>query len=278
MTERVDLYSTYGHFTDQVLDAIRKETFGTDIGQNSWLTVDEYARLLPWLNLSADTHALEVASGSGGPALYLAHVTGCRVTGIDANASGVATASEMAARAGAAQRVRFSVADANTALPFDNDSFDGLLCIDAMNHLPDRLGVFQEWHRVLRVGRRALFTDPVVITGPVTNDELALRSSIGLFLFVPPGINERLIEQAGFYLVHQEDVTANAALVSGRWHRARQAHKDELLRIEGEDRFEGLQRFFAAVHDLTSQRRLSRLAYVVEKRGPQSAGPSGRGR
>ena len=52
----------------------------------------------------------------------------------------------------------------------------------------------------------------------MTNDELALRSSIGLFVFVPPGVNERLIEQAGFRLVRQEDVTDNAALVSGRWH------------------------------------------------------------
>lgn len=88
MPERVDLFdSTYKHFTDQVLDAIRKDTFGTDIGQNSWVTVDEYERLLPWLELAPDNHVLEVASGSGGPALYLARTTGCRVTGIDANES-----------------------------------------------------------------------------------------------------------------------------------------------------------------------------------------------
>jgi len=248
-----------------VLDAIRKETFGVDIGQNSWVTVDEYDRFLPWLDLAADHHVLEVASGSGGPALYLARTTGCRVTGIDSNESGVATASQMAAKSGDAQQVRFSVADANTELPFEEGSFDALLCIDSMNHFPNRLSVLREWHRVLRTGRRALFTDPVVITGPVTNDELALRSSIGLFLFVPPGINERLIEQAGFRLIRQEDVTDNAALVAGRWHRARHAHKDDLLRIEGEKRFEGLQRFFEAVHSLTSQRRLSRIAYLAEK-------------
>ena len=264
--ERVDLFdSTYSHFTDPVLDVIRKETFGVDIGQNSWMTVDEYERLLPWLNLAAEHHALEIASGSGGPALYLARTTGCRVTGIDANESGVATASQMAAESGEAERVRFRVADANADLPFEKDSFDALVCIDSMNHFPDRLAVLREWHRVLGPGCRALFTDPVVITGPVTNDELALRSSIGVFLFVPPGVNERLIEQAGFRLIRQEDVSDNAALISSRWHRARQAHKDALLRIEGEERFEGLQRFFEAVHNLTSERRLSRIAYVVEK-------------
>jgi len=269
MTKRIDLFdSTYSHFTDEVMDAVRKQTYGTDIGQNSWLTVDEYERLIPLLTLPADAHVLEVASGSGGPALYLAKTTGCRVTGIDANESGVTTATQMAATAGQSERVLFALANANETLPFPDDSFDGLICIDSMNHFPDRLAVFCEWRRVLRPGRRALCTDSVVITGPVTSDELALRSSIGLFLFVPPGINERLFDQAGFALVHQEDVTTNAALVSGRWHRSRKAHRGALLRIEGEERFEGLQRFFAAVHALTSEKRLSRIAYVVENPRP----------
>jgi alkylhydroperoxidase family enzyme len=35
----------------------------------------------------------------------------------------------------------------------------------------------------------------------VTNDDLALRSSIGLLVFTPPGVNERFIETAGFNLL-----------------------------------------------------------------------------
>ena len=35
-------------------------------------------------------------------------------------------------------------------------------------------------------------------------------------------------------------------------------------------RFAGLQRFFKAVHDLTSERRLSRILYLVEKTGPRA--------
>jgi hypothetical protein len=57
--ERIDLFdNTYSHFDERVLRVIRKETFGVDIGQNSWLTVDEYERFLPWLGLTAEQHLL----------------------------------------------------------------------------------------------------------------------------------------------------------------------------------------------------------------------------
>ena len=260
-----DLYSIYGHFGERVLAEIRVETYGKDIGQNSWLTADELELFLAWLGISPGELVLEVASGSGGPALFLAQAANCNVVGIDSNEPGVGRATRAAADAGLAARVRFSLADANARLPFDAASFDALVCIDALNHLPDRAGVLREWRRVLRPGRRALFTDPVVITGPVTADELARRSSIGSFLFTPPGVNERLLEQAGLRLLRREDVTENAARTSGRWLRARQAREAALLPIEGPERFEGLQRFLAAVERLTSERRLSRFAYLVER-------------
>src|SRR6185503_20724864 len=113
MTKRIDLFdSTYSHFTEQVLEAIRKETFGHDIGQNSWLTVEEYDRFISWLRLAPEHHVLEVASGSGGPALYLADRVGCHVTGIDSNERGVAEAARAAFHSHQSQRVSFRVADA----------------------------------------------------------------------------------------------------------------------------------------------------------------------
>ncbi len=266
MTRRTDLFdSTYSHFSDSVLAQVRAETFDRDIGQNSWLTADEFERFVARLELAPAQHVLEVASGAGGPACELARRSRCQVTGIDSNEHGIATARRAAEELGLAGQVRFEQADASAALPFADASFDALLCIDSMTHFPDRPSVLREWRRVLRPGGRALFTDPVVITGAVSNAELALRSSIGFFLFVPPGVNERMIEDAGLRLAAQEDATANAALVSGRWHRARAAHRAELLRIEGEERFEGLQRFFEVVERLTRERRLSRFAYLVER-------------
>jgi ubiquinone/menaquinone biosynthesis C-methylase UbiE len=266
MNASVDLfYNAYANFNEQVLAAVREETFGQDIGQNSWLTAEEFERFIGWLDIDAGSHLLEVASGSGGPAMHVADKHGCRVTGVDVNPHGVATARRTAVAAGLTHLVKFKVADATDALPFGDCRFDGLMCIDSMNHFPDRVAALAEWRRVLKPGARAVFTDPVVVTGPVTSEELAQRSSIGLFVFVPRAVNEELIAQAGFRILRQLDVTGNAVLVSRRWREARQRFSGDLLRIEGQERFDGVQKFLAAVHRLSSERRLSRIAYLVEK-------------
>src|SRR5688572_23897600 len=110
---KVDLFdSTYGHFTDEVLAQVRRETFDRDIGQNSWVTAAEYDHLLDLAAVSQGRHLLEVASGSGGPSLYAARKTGCRVTGIDANPAGVETAMQLRLDLGLSGSVEFRLADA----------------------------------------------------------------------------------------------------------------------------------------------------------------------
>lgn len=266
MDAKVDLYdSTYGHFEADVLARIRGKTFGEDFGQNSWTTAEEYRRWAKWLDVQAASRVLEVASGSGGPAIFLAGLSGCRVTGIDINAHGVAAAEKRVQALGVSESVGFRHVDAEKELPFPDRSFDAILCVDSACHFADRRRALKEWHRVLEPGGLALFTDPVVVTGLVSNEELALRSSIGRFLFAPPGVNERLIEEAGFELVRQADATENAANVSKRWHDARAEERAALVKIEGEERFLELQRFFTTVHRLSSERRLSRFVYLARK-------------
>ena len=86
MVQRVDFFdSTYSHFTDPVLDAIRKETFGTDIGQNSWLTADEYDRLLAVAQPRRRRARARSRQRFRRPGPVPRRTTGCRVTGIDAN-------------------------------------------------------------------------------------------------------------------------------------------------------------------------------------------------
>jgi SAM-dependent methyltransferase len=268
MSQSVDLYGTaYGNFAAEVLGQVRRDTYGEDFGQSSWVTGDEYRRFFQLLHLAAGDHVLDVGCGSGGPALFLAREVGCRVTGVDVSEAGIQAGLTLARQAGLHDRIHFHRADVREPLPFPDGTFSAIVCMDAMCHMPDRSRLFGEWWRVLRAGGRLLYTDPVVVTGLVSNAELATRSSTGYFEFCPPGVNERLIRQAGFELVRANDVTENEVEVSHRWHAARQHRAAELTRLEGEETFAGLQRFLATVHRLTSERRLSRFAYLGRKPG-----------
>jgi hypothetical protein len=79
---------TYELVADELYATIRRETFGEEIGQFSWLTADEYRRFFALLGIDARSDVLEVASGSGGPAIFMAQETGCRVTGLDIHQAG----------------------------------------------------------------------------------------------------------------------------------------------------------------------------------------------
>jgi hypothetical protein len=110
-----------------------------------------------------------------------------------------------------------------------------------------------------------VFTDPVVVTGPVTNAELALRSSIGFFLFVPPGFTEEALEDAGMRIIRTVDASDAAATIAARRRTARENQRNALIELEGLETFDGFQAFLQVVHDLTVSRRLSRFIYHAVK-------------
>ena len=262
----VNLYdNVYADFAGTAESAVRHEAYGEDLGQSSWLTAREWLEFADRLGIGPDADVLEVGSGSGGPAVYLAAARECRVTGVDINEHGVRNARALAEARGLSRRARFEVVDAGQPLPFPDASFDAVVSNDAMCHIANRAAVLRDWHRLLRPGGRALFTDAMVLTGIVSHEELATRSSIGFYLFVPPGVNEALLREAGFVVVEVQDVTANAAEIAARWHDARVRHREALLAREGEANFDGLQRFLSCVHTLSVEKRLSRYAYLAEK-------------
>ena len=266
MAKSVDLYdNVYSDFESSAETAVRRAAFGQDIGQSSWLTAEDWLRFADLAGADENSRVLEVGSGSGGPAIYLAAERGCHVTGVDINEHGVENGRRLAEDRGLSERVRFQTIDASKPLPFPAATFDAVLSNDAMCHIANRLDVLRDWHRVVRAGGRILFTDALIVTGPISADEIATRSSIGLYIFVPPGENERLIAEAGFSLISADDVTAEAEMVAGRWHDARDAHRTELTAREGEANFAGLQRFLACVRTVSAERRLSRFCYVAEK-------------
>jgi SAM-dependent methyltransferase len=267
MPAEVDLYDGhYGHLDADPQLAVRRETYDEDLGQASWITLAEAQECFRLLALGAGQSALEVACGSGGVTCRMAVETGATCTGVDINTHAIEAASLKAQQQNLTAQVSFQRADAGERLPFADASFDAVFCNDSINHLPGRLNVLRDWQRVLRPGGRVLFTDPIVVTGQLTNEEIRIRSSIGFFLFTPFGHNERLLSESGFEVREVRDVTDAVATVARRWRDAREKRRAALSALEGAEHFDSLQRFLDAVHTLAGERRLSRFLYLAVKR------------
>ena len=101
-------------------------------------------------------HVLEVAPGPGYFAIELAKLGGYRISGLDISRTFVQIARRNAAETGV--DVDFQRGNA-ASMPFENESFDFLLCRAAFKNFTQPLRAIQEMYRVLKPGGRALIID-----------------------------------------------------------------------------------------------------------------------
>jgi ubiquinone/menaquinone biosynthesis C-methylase UbiE len=261
-----DLYApTYGQFAEALHTEVRRDTWGEEFGQSGWITAPEQDRFIELLGLKSGQTLLDIGCGSGGPTLRFGERTGVTARGIDVHNDGITTARRQAAERGLADRVSFEVCDATGPLQFDDGSFDAVMSVDAISHMPNHTKVVTEWARVIKPGGKLLFTNASVLTGEATHEELAIRGNFGLQVYVAPAIDDRAIEAAGLQLMIKEDTTEQVATIAYRWHEARAKRESGLRECEGSEAFERLQAFLAVASLLAREGRLCRYLYLAQK-------------
>jgi SAM-dependent methyltransferase len=161
--------------------------------------------------ITADMSVLDVGSGVGGPARFLAATYGCRVTGVDLSEPFVDAARYLTKRTGQSEQVSFETASA-LDLPFGDGDFDVVLLQHVAMNIADRARLYREIRRVLKPGGKFATFD-VVLNGdaePLYPVPWA-RTPDTSFLLTAAATRD-VIEPAGFRtLVWQDDTEAAKA-------------------------------------------------------------------
>lgn len=166
------------------------------------------AELAGLAGITADASVLDVGSGIGGPARFLAAAHGCRVTGVDLSEPFVQAARYLTERTGQSGRVSFQTASA-LALPFTAGSFDVVLLQHVAMNIFDRARLYGEIRRVLEAGGRFATFDVVSLRGEPLYPLPWARTPAASHLLTS-GATREAIEAAGFRNLAWQDDTEPA--------------------------------------------------------------------
>jgi len=163
--------------------------------------------------ITADMSVLDVGSGVGGPARFLAATYGCRVTGVDLSEPFVDAARYLTERTGQSGQVSFRTASA-LDLPFDDGRFDAALLQHVAMNIADRARLYREIRRVLKPGGRFATFDVVLKEGEPHYPVPWARTAATSFLLTAEA-TRAAIEPAGFRtLTWQDDTEAAKAWIA----------------------------------------------------------------
>lgn len=225
---------------------------------------DAVAEAAAALALGPEHRVLDIGAGIGGPARFLAHTTGCRVTALELQPEMHALGEELTSRARLADRVTHVQGDALT-YAFENGAFDAGVSWLAIHHIPDRPRLLARIGAALRPGAR-LYIEDLCERAPFTADD---RRDVQQTLY---GVTMTDAEQyardvaaAGFSNITVTDMSDDwAAFCADRaaaWHADAERH----TRVHGERIVQILDRFFTAVARMFASGRLGGVRIVASR-------------
>lgn len=149
-------------------------------------------------DFSPEHNVVDLGSGLGGPARYIAKTFGCQVTGIDLTGSFVDAANRLSELLGMTDSTDFQSGSA-LETPFDDNCFDRAVTIQMQMGIADKERFYQEVFRILKPGGIFIFQDIVAgpTEGPIHTPTPWASVPEQSFLYAPETLH-KAIEGAGF--------------------------------------------------------------------------------
>ncbi len=217
------------------------------------------------LDVKPGARLLDVGSGLGGPARYIAERTSASVTALELQSDLNATAEALTARCGLADRVVHVNGDIlNNAVPAEE--FSGLVSMLCFLHIPDRAALFEACARSLKAGA-TMFIDDYCLRRPLSRPERQALAETVYCPYLPDLDTYRSdVVGAGFEVLSATDKTDRwTTFVVGRLDEFRAA-RPGLIERYGADTVDGLDHFYATVAELFAGGGLTGVRLIARRR------------
>jgi ubiquinone/menaquinone biosynthesis C-methylase UbiE len=208
------------------------------------------------LNLRPGLRVLDVASGKGESAIFLAKEFGCEVIGIDFGPQNVAEATGRAAADRLSHLVTFREGDAEH-VEFPDAIFDRVICECAFCTFPNKRAAAREFCRVLREDGRIGISD-LTRRGPVPEELSGLLSWIACIADARP-ISE--------FMADFESASFEVTTVEAHDNCLLQMARDVQSKLLGLELLVGLKKLDLPGVDLTQAKQFARSAMTAIQQG-----------
>lgn len=215
------------------------------------------------LQLTPESRVLDIGSGLGGPARFLAHTVGCHVTALDIQDGMHTIASDLTRRAGLAEKVTHVLGDA-LSYPFPDAGFDAVVSWLAIHQIPDRPRLLERLRQALRPGGW-LYVEDLYARAPFRGDEVADVKQV-LYGVTMTGVEEyeREVNGAGLTVVEMSEMSEPWGAFCAERAAAWKAAADRHVRVHGIETYATLEGFFTAVQRLFERGSLGGLRLLAQ--------------
>ena len=214
--------------------------------------------------IAPNHHVLDVCSGMGGPARYLAHRIGCRVTGLDLTESRYRSAIRLTQLVHLDHLVDFRLGNA-LDMPFDNASFDVVIGQEAWCHVPDKPRLIAECARVVKPGGAIAFTD-ILRRELLQPAEMArLQRDMTFPTLETPDGYAHLLAGRGCPVLERDDLGAHWAQILVQRLAMYRGLKDDTVRKFGAEHFRSWDDTYAFFVGLFREGKLGGGRFVARR-------------
>jgi len=198
------------------------------------------------LGLGPGSRVLDVGSGIGGPARFLAHTTGCHVLALELQQDLHGIGLDLTRHCGLEAKVTHICGDA-LSYPLPEATFDAVVSWLAILHIPDRPRLFARFAHALRPGGGCYFEDLCMRAPFSAEDERDLRQIVyGITVTSAAGYVDDL-RTAGFRDATTTDLTGDWAPYAAERLAAWRAGHAAYAQVHGEDAYRAQELFYAVI-------------------------------